>query len=98
MRGIYNISVGDEGIARALKSKGREHSTIVIGHELTSISRSLLIEGVMDAVLDQSPFVEAVRAVEVVLGHYKRGALSSLPLHTPISIYLQENLPPIGIE
>jgi LacI family transcriptional regulator len=94
LRGIYNLSVGDEGIARALKSLGRAHSTVLIGHELTDISRSLLIEGVMDAVLDQSPFVEAVRAVEAILVHYKRGASSGLPLQTPISIYLQENLPP----
>jgi LacI family transcriptional regulator len=94
LRGIYNLSVGDQGIAQALKALKREHSTILIGHELTDISRSLLIEGVMDAVLDQSPFVEAVRAVEVILGHYNRGAMSGLPLQTPLSIYLQENLPP----
>ncbi|WP_027797579.1 LacI family DNA-binding transcriptional regulator [Paraburkholderia acidipaludis] len=94
LRGIYNISVGDEGIARALKAMKLERSTVLIGHELTPVSRALLIEGVMDAVLDQSPFVEAVRAVEAVLGHYNRGTPSGLPLQTPISIYLQENLPP----
>jgi LacI family transcriptional regulator len=96
LRGIYNLSVGDVGVVRALKSLKREHSTVLIGHELTPISRSLLIEGVMDAVLDQSPFVEAVRAVEVILGHYNRGAATGLPLQTPISIYLQENLPPVA--
>jgi LacI family transcriptional regulator len=94
LRGIYNISVGDDGIVRALKAMKLEDSTVLIGHELTPMSRALLIEGVMDAVLDQSPFVEAVRAVEVILGHYNRGAPSGLPLQTPISIYLQENLPP----
>ncbi|WP_027816283.1 LacI family DNA-binding transcriptional regulator [Paraburkholderia bannensis] len=93
LRGIYNISVGDEGVARALKALKREHETVLIGHELTPVSRALLIEGVMDAVLDQSPFVEAVRAVEVILGHYNRGTPSGLPLQTPISIYMQENLP-----
>jgi len=96
LRGIYSLSVGDEGIARALKALKREQSTILIGHELTETSRSLLLEGVMDAVLDQSPFVEAVRAVEVILGHYNRGTASGLPLQTPISIYLQENLPPVA--
>ncbi|CAD6526464.1 hypothetical protein LMG27952_01928 [Paraburkholderia hiiakae] len=48
----------------------------------------------MDAVLDQSPFVEAVRAVEVILAHYNRGAAASLPLQTPMSIYPRANLPP----
>ncbi|WP_322046747.1 LacI family DNA-binding transcriptional regulator [Paraburkholderia sp. J67] len=96
LRGIYNLSVGEEGIARALRATKREQSTVFIGHELTDISRSLLLEGVMDAVLDQSPFVEAVRAVEVILQHYKRGTTSGLPLQTPISIYIQENLPPVS--
>jgi len=96
LRGIYNLSVGDDGIARALKALKRERSTVLIGHELTEISRALLIEGVMDAVLDQSPFVEAVRAVEAILSHYNRGTPSGLPLQTPMSIYLQENLPPVS--
>lgn len=94
LKGIYSLSVGDEGIARALKSLRREHDTVLIGHELTPVSRALLIDGVMDAVIDQNPFVEAVRAVETILTHYGRGAPSGLPLQTPLSIYLQENLPP----
>jgi LacI family transcriptional regulator len=93
LRGIYNLSVGDEGIARALRAVGREEKTVVIGHELNASSRRLLIEGCMDAVLDQSPFVQAVRAVEAIVGHYGRGSASGLPLQTPISIYLRENLP-----
>jgi LacI family transcriptional regulator len=93
LRGIYNLSVGDEGIARALRTMNREQATVVIGHELNASSRKLLIEGCMDAVLDQSPFVQAVRAVEAILGHYNRGTASGLPLQTPISIYLRENLP-----
>jgi LacI family transcriptional regulator len=94
LRGIYNLSVGDDGIARALRALKREASTVVIGHELSASSRALLIDGCMDAVLDQSPFVQAVRAVEAILAHYKRGTASGLPLQTPISIYLRENLPP----
>ncbi|SEJ85239.1 transcriptional regulator, LacI family [Paraburkholderia diazotrophica] len=94
LKGIYNLSVGDEGIARALRAMKCQDSTVVIGHELSPVSRALLIEGVVDAVLDQSPFVEAIRAVEVILNHYNRGTTSGLPLQTPISIYLQENLPP----
>ncbi|WP_321788027.1 LacI family DNA-binding transcriptional regulator [Paraburkholderia sp. J94] len=93
LRGIYNLSVGDEGVASALKATKRTQQTVLVGHELTAVSRALLIDGVMDAVLDQSPFVEAVRAVEVILGYYKRGTPSGLPLQTPISIYMRENLP-----
>ncbi len=80
-------------MASALKATKRTQQTVLVGHELTAVSRALLIDGVMDAVLDQSPFVEAVRAVEVILGYYKRGTPSGLPLQTPISIYMRENLP-----
>jgi len=45
LRGIYNISVGDEGIAAALRALDRVRSTVLIGHELNESSRRLLIEG-----------------------------------------------------
>jgi LacI family transcriptional regulator len=54
LRGIYNISVGDEGIAAALRALDRVRSTVLIGHELNESSRRLLIEGALDAVLDQN--------------------------------------------
>jgi LacI family transcriptional regulator len=93
LRGIYNISVGDEGIAAALRSLHRVHSTTLIGHELNDTSRRLLIEGALDAVLDQNPVGEALHAIDVVLRHYHRDPGITLPQQIPVTVLLRENLP-----
>ena len=72
LRGIYNISAGDEGISAALHALNRARSTVLIGHELNQASRRLLMEGTLDAVIDQNPVAEATRAVQLILRHYHR--------------------------
>jgi LacI family transcriptional regulator len=47
----------------------------------------------MDAVLDQNPQVEALRAVQLLLHYNRRVPDSEVPLETPVTIYLRENLP-----
>ncbi|CDY77089.1 Transcriptional regulator, LacI family [Caballeronia glathei] len=93
LRGIYNISVGDEGIAAALRALDRVRSTVLIGHELNESSRRLLIEGALDAVLDQNPAGEAMRSIEIVLRHYHRDPGIALPQQIPVTVLLRENLP-----
>jgi LacI family transcriptional regulator len=93
LRGIYNISVGDEGIGAALKALDRVRSTVVIGHELNETSRRMLIEGTLDAVLDQNPVGEAMRSIEIVLRHYHRDPGMALPQQIPVTVLLRENLP-----
>lgn len=93
LRGIYNISVGDEGIAAALRGLGRVESTVLIGHELNESSRRLLIEGTLDAVIDQNPAAEAMRSIEIVLRHYHRDPGAALFHPIPVTVLLRENLP-----
>ena len=64
--GIYNVGGGTEGIARALKEAGRETSVIVIGHEATDNNKRLLLDGTLDAVIDQNPRVEAREALNLL--------------------------------
>ena len=94
LRGIYNISVGDEGVGIALKALGRARSTVFIGHELSDTSRGLLIDGTLDAVIDQNPTGEAVRSIELILRHYHREPGVALPQQMPVTVILRENLPP----
>jgi ABC-type sugar transport system substrate-binding protein len=54
LAGIYNIGVAAAGVARALKEMNRAHDVVFIGHGLTSDTRSLLMEGTMDAVITQN--------------------------------------------
>jgi LacI family transcriptional regulator len=93
LRGIYNISVGDGEIAEAISRLGMTGRIVLVGHELTDTTRRLLAEGRVDAVIDQSPQLEAKLAVELVLRHHGRLPDLSQGLETPIAIYLRESLP-----
>lgn len=63
---IYNIGAGNPGIARALKERGRHHSVVFVGHEATEGTRELLLDGTLDAVIDQNPRVEAREALNIL--------------------------------
>ncbi|MFM0596450.1 LacI family DNA-binding transcriptional regulator [Paraburkholderia dilworthii] len=93
LRGIYNISVGNEGVGAALVALDRVRSTVFVGHELNEGTRRQLIEGTLDAVLDQNPGGEAMRAIEIVLRHYHRDPGVALPHQIPVTVLLRENLP-----
>ncbi|WP_274628255.1 LacI family DNA-binding transcriptional regulator [Arvimicrobium flavum] len=88
---IYNIGAGNPGIARALKERGREHSVVFVGHEATEGTRQLLLDGTLDAVIDQNPRVEAREALNI-LSQSVRG----LPFdpHPPrLAAIFRENIP-----
>jgi LacI family transcriptional regulator len=93
LRGIYNISVGSRGIANALRALGKAGKAVHISHEMTDIHRELLTDGLMDAVLDQNPQMEALRAIQLLLHYNRRVPDTEVPLETPVAIYLRENLP-----
>lgn len=88
---IYNVGAGNTGIARALRERGRAQSTIFLGHEVTEGTKELLLDGTLDAVIDQNPRVEAREALNI-LTHAVRG----LPyeLHQPrLQVIFKENIP-----
>lgn len=90
---IYNVGAGNTGIARALKERGRALSTVFLGHEVTEGTKELLLDGTLDAVIDQNPRVEAREALNT-LSHAIRG----LPyeLHQPrLQVIFRESIPEI---
>ncbi len=91
LAGIYNIGAGNQGIARALAERGREARVVFIGHDVTPATRALLLDGTMDAVIDQNPRVEAREALNI-LSNSLRGAVSAP--HLPrLQIVFRENIP-----
>jgi len=93
LAGIYNIGAGNQGVARALREHGRAKSIIFLGHELTEGTKRLLLDGTMDAIIDQNPRVEAREALNI-LTH----ALRDLPYegHPPrMHLILKENIPEV---
>ncbi len=57
----------------------------MISHEMTDVHRELLTDGLMDAVLDQNPQVEALRAVQLLLHYNRRVPDSEVQLETPVT-------------
>jgi LacI family transcriptional regulator len=93
LAGIYNIGAGNTGIARALKERGREQATVFIGHEVTEGTKPLLLDGTLDAVIDQNPRVEAREALNI-LSHAIRGTVYEG--HPPrLQVIFKENIPEI---
>lgn len=92
LRGIYNTSVGDEGVAEVLLADTQPHDVVFIGHDLTDSNRRLLELGHMDAVLDQNLAGQVERALQHVLARFGRAAMPSSHLQ-PTSIVMRENLP-----
>jgi len=93
LAGIYNIGAGNQGIAAAMQERGREHSTLFVGHELTEGAKRLLLDGTMDAVIDQNPRVEAREALNLLTQ-----AIKGIPYegHPPrLHLVLKENIPEV---
>ncbi len=90
--GIYNIGAGNRGIARALDEAGRSRDVVFIGHELTEHTRRFLLSGVMDAVIDQNPRVEAREAIERLLQAWRGTPAPAAPAIRVQAIF-RENIP-----
>ncbi len=95
IRGIYNVSAGNLAIANAIRALGHEGRTVIITHEITPDRRRLLRDGVLDAIIDQNPRMEALRAIEVLGRYFKRidGEIQASE-YTPFHIFIRENCPP----
>ncbi len=91
LAGIYNIGAGNEGIARALKTYPSKGRVVYLAHELTAHNRARLLDGALDAVIDQNPRVEAREALNILIQ-----SVRDLPYdyHPPrLQIIFRENIP-----
>lgn len=90
--GVYSIGAGNRGIGQVLQEQGLAGKLVFIGHELTSETRALLLQGVMDVAIVQDPEQEAAAAINLLLAklHDER-VPSAHPIK--IEVVLRENLP-----
>lgn len=88
---IYNVGGGTSGIAAALKGRGAEHSVVLIGHEATESTKRLLLDGTVDAVIDQNPRVEAREALNLLTAALQGRPYTYIPPR--LQLILKENLP-----
>ena len=88
---IYNVGAGNGGIARALKALNLRRHVLLIGHDATEDTRALLLDGTLDAVIDQNPRVEAREALNAL-----EGAITGkyFEKHAPrLQVIFRENIP-----
>ena len=91
LSGIYNIGAGNAGIGQALEEAGAARSVIFVGHELTDTTKRFLLDGTMDAAIDQNPRVEAREAIAML----RHSILDQkLDYHPPrLQVIFRENIP-----
>ncbi|MCY1550896.1 Periplasmic binding protein domain protein [compost metagenome] len=90
---LYNIGGASDGIGRALKEAQLEHKVVFVGHEITPDTRAMLIDGTLDAVINQNPQTEVMNCVRIFANlRAGRDALAGVdPVRAGIAV--RENLP-----
>lgn len=91
--GIYNIGGASDGVAQALKESEQDQKIVFIGHGLTPDTRALLIDGSMDALLNQN-LQQTVTNTVRIFANIRDGLSPTTGIEpTQINIILNENLP-----
>jgi LacI family transcriptional regulator len=92
--GLYNVGAGTAGVAKALLGdSGRAGEIAFVGHDVTAVTRKLLLNGVMDAAISQNPGHEARSAVRVLLALARGEPILSEQETIRIDIVMRDNLP-----
>ncbi|KYH02696.1 LacI family DNA-binding transcriptional regulator [Bradyrhizobium sp. DOA1] len=106
--GLYNVGAGTQGVAKALGDKalsdkasgdrasgdvGRDKQVVFVGHDVTALTRRLLLQGVMDAAISQNPGHEARAAVRVLLALARGEPILHEQEKIRIDIVMRDNLP-----
>jgi LacI family transcriptional regulator len=91
--GLYNVGAGTQGVAKALSDAGRAKQVVFVGHDVTVLTRRLLLQGVMDAAISQNPGHEARAAVRVLLALARGEPILREQEKIRIDIVMRDNLP-----
>jgi len=91
--GLYNVGAGTQGVANALSEAGRDKQVVFVAHDVTALTRRLLLQGVMDAAISQNPGHEARAAVRVLLALARGEPILREQEKIRIDIVMRDNLP-----
>ncbi len=93
LAGIYSASAGNVGILRALEKIDPARRPVLIVHELAPPVRKALIQGQIDAVINQNPEHEARSAVRVLKALSDGHPIVESQEKIRTDIFLRDNLP-----
>ena len=88
---IYNVGGGTSGIATELRARRLEHRVVFLCHEATESNKAFLLDGTVDAVIDQNPRVEAREALNLLTAAARGQSYTYIPPR--LQLVLRENLP-----
>lgn len=88
---IYNAGGGTAGIAEALSEAGRAGDIVFVAHEATRENKALLLQGTLDAVIDQAPRVASREALAALVRAARSEPGSIVPPR--LHLILRENMP-----
>lgn len=91
--GLYNIGGGAEGVGRALAEHRHGQRVVFVAHGLTPDTRALLIDGTLDAVLNQHAQTMVLSTVRIFTNLRDGRSATAGVEPVRISIVLRENLP-----
>lgn len=88
--GIYNVGGGHRGVVRALRDEGVAKEVVFLGHNLTSRTKSYLLDGSMDIVIHLNVRIVAEQTVAALVSHLERRPFKASPVLT--GIITRENI------
>lgn len=88
---IYSVGGGTSGIAATLQARGAAQHVILLCHEATDSNKRFLLDGTVDAVIDQNPRVEAREALNILTAAARGQPYAFIPLR--LQLVLRENMP-----
>ncbi len=91
--GIYSTGLGTDGIIQALRETGDARSLVFVCNELTSVTRTGLIDGIVDMVIGTPIRPIADRVVEAMIACIREpGPFTASQMILPFDIYGPENV------
>lgn len=91
--GIYSLGAGNRGLVAALAERPAQARPAVIAHELTQNTRAALVDGLIDAVLNQDAGHEVRSAIRVLKAGADGLDIIDAQERIRIDIFLKDNLP-----
>lgn len=88
---LYNAGGGTTGIARALRDMARAEDVIFIAHEATAANKALLLDGTLDAIIDQNAKLGAQETLRTLLAAAR--GVAHPPMQPRLHLILKENIP-----
>ena len=96
INGIYSSAAGNAGLLRYLRRMNFDRDIVVVGHELTPLSRQALEQGIFDVIISQDTGHLVRSAVRILRARSDDYPINTAQERIRIDIYIKENMPPVG--